>query len=237
MKRGCRAMSNSGRPIGLRRFWRVDAREDRHRDQRHQRLHHEGEGEQIGRPDVHGPLHELRTEHAGEHAAGHHPGHCLGTERGARAVSCRKTIGLRHRAIEAAKEGRDAEQDERAAQNGERAEQSGQRAAPGTGDEGDPAAVATRDRAGGQRARRHPEHIHRQRHGGERHAWRDGRADDRAGGKNHGGIGAGQRLRRREPHHIGAGARVVGRLLAGSYIDHRRSRPCTPMARGRAGRR
>ena len=96
--------------IGRRRLRRIDAGQHRHRDQRDHRLHHEAEGEQIRRPDIHGPLHELRTEHAGEHAARHHPRHRLGTERGAGAVGGGEAIGLRHRAIEPAEKGRAAEQ-------------------------------------------------------------------------------------------------------------------------------
>ena len=113
----------------------------RHRDQRDRRLHQEAEGEQIGRPDVHGPLHELRTEHAGEHAARHHPRHRLGPERGAGAVGGGEAIGLRHRAIEAAEEGRAAKQRERGVQDRERAEHAGEHAAAGADDEGDAAAI------------------------------------------------------------------------------------------------
>ena len=90
---------------GLRR---IDAREHRHRHQRDDGLHHEAEGKQIRRPDIHGPLHELRTEHAGEYAARHHPGQGLGTERCAGAVGGGEAIGLRHRAIEPAEKGRDS---------------------------------------------------------------------------------------------------------------------------------
>ena len=45
---------------GLQRFVRV-----------RESLNQEAHREQIRRPEVHGPLHELRTEHAGEHAARH----------------------------------------------------------------------------------------------------------------------------------------------------------------------
>ena len=127
--------------IRWRRLRRIDARQHRHRDQRHHRLHHEAEGEQIRRPDVHRPLHELRTEHAGEHAAGHHPRHGLRTILRARAVGGGKTIGLRHRAIEPAEEGRAAKQRKRTVQDGERPEQAGQHAAAGADDEGDAASI------------------------------------------------------------------------------------------------
>ena len=154
--------------IGRRRLRRIDARQHRHRHQRDEGLHHESEGEQIRRPDIHGPLHELRTEHAGEHAARHHPGQRLGTERCAGAVGGGKAIGLRHRAIEPAEEGRTAEQPERRMQDRERAEQAGEDAAKSSDDEGDTAAIGARDRTGRQRAGGKAQHIHRQRHGGER---------------------------------------------------------------------
>ena len=155
--------------IRRRRLRRIDARQHRHRDQRDHRLHHEAEGEQIRRPDIHGPLHELRAEHAGEHAAGHHPRHRLGTERGAGAVGGGEAVGLRHRAVEPAEERRDAEQHERAAQDGVGAEQAGQHAAAGADDEGDAAAIGARDRAGRQGAGGQADHKHRERHGRERH--------------------------------------------------------------------
>ena len=205
--------------IRRRRLRRIDAGQHRHRDQRDDRLHHEAEGEQIRRPDIHGPLHELRTEHAGEHAAGHHPRHRLGAERGAGAVGGGKAIGLRHRAIEPAEEGRAAEQPERAVQDGEGAEQAGQHAAAGADDEGDAAAIGARDRAGRQRAGGEAEHIHRERHGRERDIGRQRRADDRAGGENHRRIGAGQRLRRRQPQHIGSRAGVIGDLVGCGHVD------------------
>ena len=100
---------------GLRR---IDAGEDRHRHQRDRRLHHKGEGEQIGRPDIHRPLHQLRAEHAGEYAAGHHPRHRFRAIRRACAIGGGETIGLRHGAIEAAEKGRAAEQHKRRVQNG-----------------------------------------------------------------------------------------------------------------------
>ena len=128
--------------IRRRRLRRIDTRQHRHRHQRDHRLHHEAEGEQIRRPDIHGPLHELRAEHAGEHAAGHHPRHRLGPIFGAGAVGGGEAIGLRHRAIQSAEERRAAEQRERSVQDGERAEQAGQHAAAGADDEGDAAAVA-----------------------------------------------------------------------------------------------
>ena len=138
--------------IRRRRLRRIDARQHRHRDQRDRSLHDKTEGEQIRRPDVHGPLHELRTEHAGKYAARHHPRHRLRPISGTGAVGGGKPIGLRHRAVETAEEGRAAEQHERAAQDGERAEQAGQHAAAGADDEGDAAAIGARDRACRQRA-------------------------------------------------------------------------------------
>ena len=214
--------------IRRRRLRRIDARQHRHRHQRDDGLHHEAEGEQIRRPDIHGPLHELRTEHAGEHAARHHPRHGLGPERGAGAVGGGKAIGLRHRAIEPAEKGRAAKQPERRVQDRERAEHAGQHAADGADDEGDAAAIGARDRAGRQRAGGEAEHVHRERHGRERDDRRQRRADDRAGGENHRRIGAGQRLRRRQPQHIGARTRVVGDLFGGCRIQHRHSRPAGP---------
>ena len=207
--------------IRRRRLRRIDPRQHRHRDQRHHRLHQEAEGEQIRRPDIHRPLHELRTEHAGEHAAGHHPRHRLGTERRAGAVGGGEAIGLRHRAIESAEKRRDAEQHERTAQDGVGPEQAGQHAAAGADDEGDAAAIGARDRAGRQGAGGEAHHIHRQRHGREREIRRQRRADDRAGGENHRRIRAGQRLRRRQPHHIGSRAGVVGDFVGCSHVDHR----------------
>ena len=99
---------------GLRR---IDAPQHRHRHQRDEGLHHETEREQIRRPDIHGPLHELRTEHAGEHAARHHPRHGLRPERRAGAVGGGEAIGLRHRAVEPAEKRRAAEQPERRVQH------------------------------------------------------------------------------------------------------------------------
>ena len=211
--------------IGRRGLRRIDAGQHRHRDQRDQRLHHKAEGEQIRRPDIHRPLHELRAEHAGEHAAGHHPRHRLRTKRRAGAIGGGKTIGLRHRAIESAEERRAAKQRKRAVQDGERAEQAGQHAAAGADDEGDAAAIGARDRAGRQGAGGKPDHIHRERHGRERDIRRQRRADDRAGGENHRRVGAGQRLRRRQPHHIGARAGVAGDLVSRGHVDHRHFRP------------
>ncbi len=210
---------------GLRR---IDARQHRHRHQRDQRLHHKGEREQIRRPDVHGPLHELRPEHAGEHAASHHPGHRLGPERGAGAIGRREPIGLRDGAIESAEEGRAAEQPERGMQDRPGTERTGERAAEGADDEGDAATIGARDRAGRQRAGGQAEHIHRERHGGERHARRQRCADDRAGGEDHGRIGTSQRLRRREPPHIAARPRVIARLIRCCHVDHRHSRVEAP---------
>ncbi len=133
-------------------FRRIDAREHSHRDQRNDGLHHKAEGEQIGRPDIHRPLHELRAEHAGEHAAGHHPRHRLRTKLRARPIGGREAIGLRHRAIEPAEERRTAKHRKRTAQDGEGPEQAGQHAAAGADDEGDAAAIGARDRAGRQGA-------------------------------------------------------------------------------------
>ena len=104
-----------------------------------------------------------------------------------------------------------------------------------------------------------PTHIHRERHGRERDARRQRRADDRAGGEDDSRIGAGQRLRRGEPQHIGrararrwlsrtaavtsypASAFPPGRrpgagrallIIAGHYEDARRTRSTD--ANGRA---
>ena len=214
--------------IGWCGFWRVDARQHRHCHQRDKGLHHETAGKQIGRPDIHGPLHELRTEHAGEHAARHHPRHGLRPKCRAGAVGGGKTIGLRDRAVETAEERRAAEQPERSVQDGNCGERAGQHAAERTDDEGGAAAIGARDRTRRQRAGGEPQHIHRERHGRERDVRRQRRADDRAGGENHRRIGAGQRLRRGEPQHIAARTRVIGYLYGGCRIQHRHPRPAGP---------
>ncbi|MEH2618246.1 hypothetical protein V1285_003192 [Bradyrhizobium sp. AZCC 1620] len=214
--------------IRRRRLRCIDTPQHRHSHQRDKGLHHEAAGKQIRRPDIHGPLHELRTEHAGEYAARHHPGQCLGTECGTGAVGGGKAIGLRHRAVETAEERRAAEQPERSVQDGDGGERAGQHAAERTDDESCAAAIGARDRASGQRAGGEPEHIHRERHGGERDARRQCRADDRAGGEDDRRIGAGQRLRRGKPQHIGARACVVSYLYGSSRIQHRPSRPAGP---------
>ncbi|MET3337584.1 hypothetical protein ABIF61_006108 [Bradyrhizobium japonicum] len=207
--------------IGRRGLGHVDAGDDAHRDQRHGGLHQEAEGEQIGLPDVHGPLHELRTEHAGEHAAGHHPGHRLGPVGRAGAIGSGEAIGLRDGAVEAAEEGCDAEQRERAVQDRERAEHAGKRAEARADDEGHAAAETARDRAGRQRAGSKSDHIHRDRHGCERHVRRERGPDNRARGEDHGRVGARQRLGRGQAHHIGAHAGVVGDLMGRSHVKHR----------------
>ncbi len=206
----------------------VDAGQHRHRHQRDEGLHHEAEGEQIRRPDIHGPLHELWTEHTGEHPARHHPRHGFGPERGAGAVRRREAVGLRHRAIEPAEEGRAAKQPERRMQDRKRAERAGQHTTESADDEGDPTAISARDGAGRQCAGGEAEHVHRQRHGGERNGRRQRRADDRAGRENHRRVGAGQRLRRGQPQHIGARPRVIGDLFGGCDIQHRHSHPAGP---------
>ena len=94
-------------------------------------------------------------------------------------------------------------------------------AAAGADDEGDAAAVAARDRAGRQRAGRQPDHVYRERHGRERDVRGERRTDDRTGREDHRRIGAGQRLRRRQPHHIGPRARIVGDLVGSSQSSHR----------------
>ena len=132
-----------------------------------------------------------------------------------------KAIGLRHRTIEPAEEGRAAEQPEGRVQNREGAEQAGERAERGADHEGDLAAIGARDRAGRQGAGRHAQHIERERHGRERDAGRQRRADDRAGRENHRPVGAGQRLRSGEPQHI-ARARVH-RWLSHRWPSHRSS--------------
>jgi len=80
--------------VGRRRSWCIDTGENGHCHQRYHGLHDEAECEQIGRPDIHRPLHELRTEDAGEYAACHHPRDGLGANRYAGAVGGRKAIGL-----------------------------------------------------------------------------------------------------------------------------------------------
>ena len=215
--------------IGGFRFRCIDARHHGHRNQCDQRLHQKTEGEQIRRPDIHGPLHELRTEHAGEHAARHHPRQGLGTKLDAGAVGSSEAIGLRYRAIETAEKGRAAKKPERSVQDRERTERAGQHAAERTDDEGGAAAIGARDRPRRQRAGGEPEHIHRKRYGRERDVRRQRRADDRAGGENHRRIGAGQRLRRGEPQHIAARTRVIGDLFGGcGGIQHRQFRPGRP---------
>jgi len=59
--------------VRRRRLWGIDRGEQRHRNQRDDRLCEKAEGKQVRRPDIHGPLHELRPEHAGKHATRHHP--------------------------------------------------------------------------------------------------------------------------------------------------------------------
>ena len=211
--------------IGRRRLRHVDPGDDAHRDQRDGSLDQEAEGEKIRLPDIHGPLHELRTEHAGEHAARHHPGHRLGPVGGTGAVGGSEAIGLRHRAVETAEKSRQTEQWKRSVQDREAAEQTGQRAQTGADDESHAAAEAARDRAGRQRAGGEAEHIHRDRHGRERDVGRERRADDRAGGEDHRRVGAGQRLRGGKAHHIGAHAGVGGDLIGCSHIQHRHFRP------------
>ena len=118
-KRGWRAISNNGRPPCRSdgAGFGASTPANGHRDQRDRGLHHKAEGEQIRRPDIHGPLHELRTKHAREHTARHHPGDGLRPVRHARAIGGGEAVGLRHRAIESAEEGRGTEQPERIVQD------------------------------------------------------------------------------------------------------------------------
>ena len=74
---------------GLRRIY---PEQNRHCQQRDCGLHHETEGEQRGRPDIHGPLHKLRAKHASEDAASHDPRDRFGPERRAGAIGGGKPI-------------------------------------------------------------------------------------------------------------------------------------------------
>ena len=235
INRGCRTISANGRPpcrSDGAGFGASTPESTRHRHQRDHRLHHKAECEQIGRPDIHRPLHKLGAEHAGEHAAGHDPRHRLRTVRRAGAIGGGKPVGLRHRAIKPAEEGRAAKQRKRTVQDGECAEQAGQHATAGADDEGDASPIVTRDRAGRQCASGKTNHIHRQRHGGEGDVRRQGRTDNRAGCEDHRRIRAGQCLRCRQTHHVGSRAGVVRHLVNYGRVDHQpfsapmQPRPC-----------
>ncbi len=149
----------------------------------------------------------------------------FGRNDGAGAIGGGKAVGLRHRAIEPAEEGRAAKQRKRSMQDRKRAEQAGHHAAAGADDEGDAAAIGARDRAGRQGAGGEPDHIHRERHRRERDIRRQRCADDRTGGENHRRVRAGQRLRRRQTHDIGSRPRVAGNLVNCRHVDHRYFHP------------
>ena len=191
---------------GLRR---IDAGKHCHRHQGHGGLHQEAHRKQIGRPEIHGPLHKLRTEQPGEHAARHHPGQRLGPVFGTGAVGRGEAIGLRHRAIKAAEKCRATEQGERTPVDRERRQQSAERAASGADDKGDAPSERLRDHSCRKGACGKAKHVDRKRQGGERDGGRKGRADNGACGEDHGGIGAGQGLRGGEAFDVRACTCVV----------------------------
>ena len=224
MKRGWRAIRPRGRPparsaaVGL---GRRDAGEDKCGQRRHARLRQEGGGEHVGHPQIHGVGDQLRADDTGEDAAGHHQRQGAGPLVGRHAIGGGEAEGEDNRRIGAAEEGRRAEQPERADDDGKRRQQADQDAADRTGKEGGAPAVTLGDGAGRQRAGGHADDEDGDRKRRQRRGRCQRMPDDRAGGEDHDGVGAGQRLDDGEADDIAAAVLVEGRGLGGSGLGRR----------------